>query len=287
MDGAFWRIMASIALVVTCSCAAKKPNIHEDRKHYTGIEANERVVIVLNSFRSYDKSIASEEEEKSIQNCVSKGMMRTNQWLKIVSTGDFRRNVFPNKKFEDSLCSPEPLLYFLSDPNTQNRLTELGVRYVIIVSVTTSESEALPDFAAHELMCMCGGKWTKYYSMTADVLDVKYLRESGSVTASSEGERGCGCFTGVLTGVGGCLPVPPIPFYYAERTEAEVCPALGEGVMKFIIDGHDMVPTPELGTGIDSRGVSPDTQTEPRSGSEEDLLKRTQEPGRYDKDSQK
>jgi hypothetical protein len=31
---------------------------------------------------------------------------------------------------------------------------------------------------------------------------------------------------------------------------------------------------------------SPDTQTEPRSGLDENLLKRTQEPGRYDKDNQ-
>jgi hypothetical protein len=264
MDRALWRIMASMALVFMCSCAAKA-HIYEDRQYCTGIKPAEGVVIALNTFRSHNKSIESEGEEKSIENCVSKAMMKTNQGPKIVSARDFRRTVFPNKKFEDSPRSSELLLYSLSDPNTQNRLTELGLRYVIIVSVTASESEAHSGHAFEKGLFVWGRDWTKSYSMTADVLDVKYSRVSGRVFASSSGIGVYGVFTGVLVGVGGFLPVPPIPFYYAQRTEAQVCPALGEDVMKFLIDRHDEMPAPK---------------------SEEDLLKRTQKPGQHDKDGQ-
>ncbi len=83
-----------------------------------------------------------------------------------------------------------------------------------------------------------------------------------------------------------------IPVFYFGRPEPEACSALGEGVMKFIIDSRDMVPTPELGTGIDSGGrgsdIQSDIQTAPQPASEEDGLKEPQEPRRYDydKDSQ-
>lgn len=244
---------------------------------------------MLDNFRSQDKSIASEEEEKSIEKCVSKGIMKTNQQLKLVSAKDFRRTVFPDKRFEDSPCSSKLFLYFLSASNTQNRLTELNVRYVIIVSVTTSESEAYThsdpeEFGQH--VCFFGQKWNKDYDMNAEILDVKYLRESGSVKARSTGTRQYG-----VVGVPApCLILLPIPVYYTEQVEVGVCLALGEAVMKFIINGHDVVPTTELGTGIDSGGrgsdIQSDIQTAPQPESEEDLLKRTQEPKGNAKDSQ-
>jgi hypothetical protein len=158
---------------------------------------------------------------------------------------------------------------------------KLGVRYVVILNATTHESEKVwKDWGAQRNVGAFGRESTRYSDVTADVLDVKYLRKSGSVTAWSSGECGWGMFC--------CIGLPPcvIPFCLFARTEAEACSALGEGVMKFLIDGHDTVPTTELGTGIDSEVRTPDTQTAPQPASEEDLLKRPQEPGQHDKDSQ-
>jgi hypothetical protein len=103
---------------------------------------------------------------------------------------------------------------------------------------------------------------------------------------------GAGCQgTGFWTAgcLSGCPPTPCVLCNFP-RTEAKACSALGEDVMKFLIDGRDMVPTPELGTGIDSGGrgsdIQSDIQTAPQPVPEEDRLKGPREPGGYDKDSQ-
>jgi len=246
MNTNFWDVITFIGLMFFCSCAAQKTNIMQKRNYSTGIEEGERVVVVLNTFHAYDKSIESEGEEEALGNCMSKGMMKTNRSLRMVAAKDFRRTVFANKKFEDSPRSSKVLLSFLSGPSTQSQVTELGLRYIIIVSVTTRESEARSHAEAGGSggsgICVFGREWTKYYSMSADVLDVKYLRESGSIRASSSGTAGCGFFTGVLGGSGYCLPVPPVPFYFSQRTEAEGCSSLGAAVMDFIKGGDESVP---------------------------------------------
>jgi hypothetical protein len=292
MERAFWRIMASIALVFICSCTASKAVISENRSYGTGIGVDEGVVIVLNTFLSDEKSIESEGEEKSLANCVEDGMIKVNPRLKSLSAKEFRHAIFPNKRFLDSPRSSEALFSFLGDPEAQSRVMKLGVRYLVILSASTHESEPAwkPDGGGSGSSAYIGvvREWKRFSNVTANVLDVNYLRESGSVAAASSGECGwgglCGCG-------GGCPPcLIPIPLCYVARTEAEVCPALGQAVMNFLIEGRDIVPTPELGPRIDrgDRGsdIQSDIQAPTQPASEEDLPERPQEPGQPDKDSQ-
>ena len=284
MDRAIWRAMASIALVLFCSCATmEKASTSEDRRYCTGINAGEGVVIVLNTFLSKDKPIESEGEEKSLGSCVKTAMADMNPNLKVVSAKDFRQMFFPDKKFLDSPRSSEDLLGVLSNPDAQSRVLQLGVRYLVVLSAITHESERFWVHNVGDGYADRSKRWTRTSKMTADILDVKYLRKSGTVTSLSEGEGNWGMIAG---GVPQCGILCAVPYCKFPRTETEACSALGEALMKFLIDGHDMLLTPELGTGIDSEGRKPDTQTEPQPESEDDLLRRTQEPGRYDNDSQ-
>jgi len=258
-----WRIMVPVALVFMCSCATEKPYTLNYRNYPTGISADEGVVILLNTFHSNDKFVESEGEEKSLANCVSDGMMKVDPKLRSVSAKDFRRTVFPGKGFLDSPRSPEDLLSFLSDPSAQSRVMGLGVRYVIVLTATTSESKENRKFGGQNVFSV-SREWSESAGGDADVLDVQYRRESGKVHAgcSGKGEWAAGCF--------GCatlyLPcVIPFGFYHSPSCETKACSALGEDVMKFLMDSHDVVPTTESG---------------------EDLLRRTQEPERYDKGSQ-
>lgn len=297
MDRVFWGIIASIALAFICSCGATKSYTYEeDRQHSAGIKAGEGVVIVLNTFLSKERPIESEGEEKSLVNCVKTGMSEINPNLKIASAKDFRHMLSPGKGFFDSPRSLEDLLPVLSNPDAQSRVLQLGVRYLVILSAITHESEGVWVENREKVVADSSSRsgagvgdfsqrWTRTSKMTADILDVKYLRKSGTVTTLSEGE---GAWGGILGGVvfGGypCC-VGAFPYCTFPRTETEACSGLGEAVMKFLIDGHDVVPTMESEPAIDSKGEGPDTQTELRPVLEKDLLKRTQEPGRYDKDS--
>jgi hypothetical protein len=281
-------IMASIALVFICSCVTRKPHTTGARMHPTGISAEEGVVILLITSGSNEKSIESEGEEKSLGNCVRNGMMKADSKIVSVSAREFRHTIFPNKGFLDSPRYPEDLLAFLSEPEAQSRVMGLGIRYLLLLTAFTSRSEKDSKFHSSGIDVSFGEYWTEQSNITAVVLDVKYLRQSGSVSVGCEGGGGW---------MASCsVPVFPcfIPFGFCNfpRTEAEACSALGEEVMKFLIDGHDMVPTPELGAGSESGGrgsdIQSDIQAEPQPGpgSEEDLLKRTQEPGRYEEESQ-
>lgn len=291
MDGTLSRIMASMALVFMCSCAAKTYT-HEDRQYCTGISADEGVVILLDSFSSHDKSIESEGEEKSLGNCIRDGMRKADSKIETISAKDFRRTVFPNKEFLDSPRSSKHLLSFLRNPDAQSRVRGLGVRYLIILSARTQESEKVWTESGGGGGSGGGGTFaresTRSSDITADVLDVTYLRESGSVTASSSGKCGWGVACCWMCGFPPCAAA--VPYCYFARTETEACSALGEAVMRFLIDGREMVPTPELGTGIDSKGkgsdIQSDIQTAPPPASGDELPTLPQEPERYDKDSQ-
>jgi hypothetical protein len=271
MNTAVLRIMASIALVFVCSCATEKAYTHEDRNYPTGINADEGVVILLNTSRSNEKSVESESEEKSLEDCVRTEMMKVNPRLRSVSAKEFRHMVFPDKGFLDSPRSPKDLLFFLRDPYAQSRVMGLGVRYLIVVTATTSERKADWKFEARESVLGVHRDWYEDSSRDADVLDVKYLRESGRVRAACFGKGFC--VAGCGGGGQGCL----IPFAWSHfpSTEPKACAALGEGVIKFIIDGHDMVPTTQSGTGVDNGGRGSDIQTRPEPASEEDGPKGT------------
>jgi hypothetical protein len=179
--------------------------------------------------------VESEGEEKSLTNCVRKGIMKVDSKLTIIPAKDFRRMVFLDKGFLDSPRSSEDLLsFFLSDPDAQRRVRGLGVRYLVIVNATTYEFKGKVDGGgAFPIGGFAGREWFESSSRDADVLDVKYLRESGSVkaTCSGNGQWGAGCL--------GIFPfLIPVGFYHSPSSETKACSALGQGVMEFLIDGQ-------------------------------------------------
>ena len=72
MDKELCRIIGSMVLIIICSCTTGREYITENRKYSTGLGAEESVVILLNTFRSHDKPIESEEEEKSLADSLRK-----------------------------------------------------------------------------------------------------------------------------------------------------------------------------------------------------------------------
>jgi hypothetical protein len=297
MDRVFWDIIASIALAFICSCGATKSYTYEvDRQQRTGIKAGEEVVIVLSTFFSKEKPIESEGEEKSLVNCVRTGMSDVNPNLKIASAKDLRHMLSPGKGFFDSPRSLEDLLPVLSNPDAQSRVLQVGVRYLVILSAITHESEGVwakkreklfddPSSRSGAGVGDISRRWTRTSKMTADVLDVKYLRKSGTVTTLSEGEGAWGGMLGGVAFVGSPCCLGAFPYCTFPRTETEACSRLGNAVMKFLIDGRDVVPTMESEPPIDSKGEGPDIQTAPQPASEEDALKGPQEPGGCDRTS--
>ena len=143
----FTRLLISIIFVFACSSCAKVATT-QWRPGYHGINTDESVVIVLDSYSLQDKFIESEGEERSIESCVGSAI-RARQKIKIIPAKDFRNIVFPGKMFQEGPCTSETLLVLFNDLDIQRKLAELNLRYVITIKVINFETETKDISNAH------------------------------------------------------------------------------------------------------------------------------------------
>ncbi len=230
----FPLLILNIMLVSSlCGCGAKKASISAYRDHPTGISQGEAVVILLNESTEHDLNVESEHKESDVEDCMVDAIKRDNPRLKVVSATDFRKAIFPGKKFKDVPRSPESLLLFLQDEKSRQQVQMIGVRYLIIVDTNTSNStgelifDELYDEGGGMEFWVLGNVSTRTSSYLAYVIDVRQSAESGRLSASSAGKVGFAVpFFYYI------IPLPPVPFF--ARTEAKACDGLGSAVASFI-----------------------------------------------------
>jgi hypothetical protein len=116
--------------------------VMQERYSPTGIRAREAVVFLLNSYKERDEQKASEQKEKEVEACIGEGISKADPQFNIVPAKDSRRATFPEKAYEDAPRSTEAILESISDTNIRNRLSKLGLRYVIVLDLETYNSRS-------------------------------------------------------------------------------------------------------------------------------------------------
>jgi len=209
-----------------CCCGAKVASVSGERYLSTGILPGDSVVILLNQAKMQDVRIENEGKERSIERCLKNAMTYEGMEWKTVSATDFRRRIFPGKKYEDTPHTIEDFSLFIRDERSRREVEKLGIRYLVVVDTNTYNHDEDWNFAAQQSMWVVQRSWTRSSSLTAFVIDVRQSAESGAFVSTSSGTAGFVLPFLVI------IPLPPIPLL--ALTEGEACSALGPAVANFL-----------------------------------------------------
>jgi hypothetical protein len=206
----FW---GSVLLMILCSCGTTV-NVRQERFSRTGIGAQEAAVILLGSYVDKGERKDSAEKEQELTDCMRQAMSDGQLVQVRVSGSDFRATLFPGVKFESAPRSSEALLDLLRNDKAQNRISEMGVRYIIVVDIRTYSSSGsstpLP------------GASSRSSTFHATVIDAKNRMKSGEIYSDSVGKAGSNL--SIFSG-----------------TERDACSGLGKAVNIFITSTEEPV----------------------------------------------
>ncbi|MBW1812977.1 MAG: hypothetical protein JRJ39_04670 [Deltaproteobacteria bacterium] len=220
-------------MFILCSCGTTH-YVTEDRNFPTEIEPQEAVVIILNTYSKHDVCKESRSSEQGFEGCVRNSMIEANPKIKIVSAKDFRRMVFNGRSFEDTPRSPKDILSFFHNQEAHQQLAKAEIRYLIVLNVITSNTKKQFSLEPTEHGAVFGRKGFRYTRITAIIIDMKRLKESGRVTSTSTGPAGYG--------VGLVMFILPVPFGYTSPTETATCSRIGEEILNFIVGRGESKP---------------------------------------------
>ena len=223
------EFLISAVLLVGCTTAS----VRENREAPTGIGASDALTFVLSPrFSIYARPV----EEGAIVGCISNVVHKANPLLRIIPPDEFRRAVFPDLAPEAAPNNPEYLRLLLDQPTFKERVTSLGVRYLISIVGGTEQSGHTGvggiGGGPGPGILIIGGGWDRKSSLIASVLDLQQERIAGQVEASASGHP---WFLIMVPG-----PIIGVPAF----TESKVCEDLGEAVAKFIA-GEDVSKSEE------------------------------------------
>lgn len=159
--------------------------------------------------------------------CVLKGMHRANRKLTFVDSQEFRDTFFP--WFEPGTAPQEAddLVLLLNKPLVQEKITQLGLRYVILVSGTSDVFGWDHDIEVGGYGCVLipVGHGTRYYhtTITTRILDLEEPASSSNLSVEKSGNS-----------YYFCLIIPL--FYIPSRAESHACKEMGEKLVRFVTD---------------------------------------------------
>jgi hypothetical protein len=189
----------------------------------TGIEPQEALVILFSPQFSLD---ARPIEEKEIVTCISDEVRKGQPGLRIVSPDEFRRTAFPNLAPEAAPNSPEYLDLLLNHASFRERISSLGIRYLISVRGGTEQKGEVSGGGiggGGAAVLVIGGSWDRKTELVASVIDLKQETASGEIKASASGRP---WFFAVLPS--------PLVLGMPAFTEAKACGELGQALAKFL-----------------------------------------------------
>jgi hypothetical protein len=138
----------------------------------------------------------------------------------------FRERIFPGMDFKDSPRSENDLVAVLSDPATRNNMAALGLRYVIVLHVKTSNQNERWDMGVAANGFGGGKAWERKTEFEARVVDIYEQRIVGTVDVSNAQAD--------VAGVGFFLFVIPFPIFAITTVESQSCRELGLELADFL-----------------------------------------------------
>ncbi len=204
---------------------------YSDRRFPTETLLGEKFAVVLQQHEECragdcrDTSIGEAENEFSA--CLANAASREVPGLMAVAGTEFRRLALGEAVGGQPPRTPAELMQLLHDTEFRQRINATRLRYVVVLSVVTSEASLEQRFSrGHYGTWGIGNEWKRTSKLSATVVDLKEARESGLLLAGSSGKPG------LLLPVVLVVPLPPVPLFAA--TESAACESLGRAVARFL-----------------------------------------------------
>ncbi len=189
--------------------------VQEERKTETSLEANEKISFILDRSNIEDEENAKEIEVK-IEKCIDKALKKLVPPIQTVSAETFRKTVFPGIDYLFIPSKPDSIIALLNDPDFKNRITSLGLRYLLILQGKSSFMDQGGGLGPGFLLFT----WDKESKMSACVIDLKQGCKAGDVQTIALGH--------------GFFAIFIFPFGLPAISEGPACKALGNQVAIFI-----------------------------------------------------
>lgn len=212
-------LLAVAVMGIGCSTA----RIRFNRDASTGLAPDTAITVLLDP---WERSAIF--FEKRVSGCIQDALEDTHPAMRVIGPGEFRLAAFPELTPEEIPPGDWSWRELTGDPTFRQRIAPLGVRYLIVVSVTEgSYNDGVSGIPIPPFPFLLTAKvWAV---MTAEVVDLIHARQAGMVQATGDGTVAFGLIY-LFPIIKPAFPIGP------------ACRKLGEGVAKFL-SGEE--PSPE------------------------------------------
>lgn len=219
---------ASAFALVTLVSGCMQSHVEESRELHTRIQKNEAVVILAKP------QVEGASAEDEFMHCVAGGLAGHGDDLAITTRTDeqFTDAMFPWFEPGTAPSRPQAVAELLTRPEVAEKISVLGVRYVVWLDGGTQKTDgggslacgAAPGAAG----CIGFGWWENESNYEATIWDLKQARSAGSVGTN---------VTGTSAIIGALVPLP-----FIARVQGTACKRMARQLRIFFTGGDDAQP---------------------------------------------
>ncbi len=197
--------------------------INELRQGYTGIAESESIVVLGRRHKS------DYETEIDFVQCVGSeiGNQKTN--VSVVPEQVFADSLYPWFEPRTAPVHLKGLNNLLQREKIAERITELGIRYIVWVDGSTERTSSAGSIACSigpgGAGCLGFGTWDDESLYEASIWDFKNLTTVGKIKADSKGTS--------------YMPAVVVPIPLLARVKANACKGLGEQLRSFLTSAEE------------------------------------------------
>lgn len=207
-----------LLLVVLSGCVTS--TIQEVRESATGLSAEESVVVLGRRHKGGDAT-----EDKFVD-CVSDRLGRGKDGLGVIGDDEFVDSLFPWFEPRTAPLKTADLPRMLSRPLLSERLTEIGIRYMIWIEGSTEriDSSGSMTCSITTTGAGCFGflSWEDGASYEASIWDIKNAVSVGKISSDSSGTS--------------FVPAVVVPIPFIARVQHSACNSMAAQLKAFIIN---------------------------------------------------
>lgn len=193
--------------------------VQQVREASTGVEGTDAIVVIGRKDRP-----SADETEMNFVRCVGERMGRGGNRLNVISEADFRDALFPWFEPRTAPANTSDLPELMATPVLADRLSELGLRYLVWIDGSTRRTESAGSMTCS--VTTAGGgcfgflTWEHDSSYEATVWDVRSGQAVGRVSSDAIGTS--------------YIPAVVVPVPLIARVQNSACSSLSDQLKTFI-----------------------------------------------------
>jgi hypothetical protein len=208
-----------LVLIALTGSGCVTSRVEESKNAATGIGRDESIVVLATSYHSGNKT------ESGFLDCVSDELDDGRDALNVYPSQEFRDELFPWFEPRTMPQSIEALPELLARPGVAERITQRGVRYLVLVKGSTEETSGGGGMscAAGPTGGACFGLvwWENDGSYEATIWDLRKTEHTGDVSTDVHGTS--------------MVPALIVPLPFIARTQTAACKSLARELQQFIV----------------------------------------------------